>query len=236
MKTLDQDPHQVPPNPTKGTPSRRPKVKDLVLWSAIIALLLVLFAPVILKPRHTRDRYRDTALNNLRQIGLALSDFDEKYGRFPDASTIAVVKESTGTALTLDDTSSNKLFRQLIANGLNSEKLFWAPGQNSPGKPDDVFHLDTKALMPGECGFAYVAGLSSKDDPATPVAMSPLLKGQKIFDRAPHMERAMVLFLDGSVLVLRIEKDGRVMLKGMDLFDPSQPFWKGKAPDIKWQE
>lgn len=257
VKTPDQDSHETPPPAANAGSSRWRLVKDLVLWAAILALVLALLAPFILKPRRADSPYRDTVLNNLRQIGLALSEFDVKYGRFPDAATIAAVKKSKCTrrpprrlrpapiaavkksrctSLTLDGTSSNKLFRQLIANGLSSEKPFWAPGPNSPHKPDDVFGLDSKALMPGECGFAYVAGLSSKDDPGTPIVMTPLLKGQKIFDRGPHAGKAMVLFLDWSAVVLPIEKDGRVLINGMDIFDPHQPFWKGKTPDIKWQE
>lgn len=178
---------------------------------------------------------RPEALNNARQISLSLIEFDAEYGRFPDASTISLVKETSGTVLALDDTSSNKLFRQLLAYRLKSEKPFWAKTKESPRKPDDIFDSNLTALAPGECGFAYVAGLSSKDDPDTPLLLTPLLKGQKKFDRSPHNGKAVILFL-GSARALPIEKDGRVMLNGMDLFDPRQPFWKGKAPDIKWPE
>jgi len=175
-------------------------------------------------------------MNNVRQVGLSLAEFDAEYGRFPDASTISAVKAKTGTSLTLDVTSSNKLFRQLLAHGLKSEKPFWAMTRNSPRKPDDIFNADNKALMPGECAFSYITGLSSKDDPATPIVMVPLLKGTTNFDRTQYRGKAIILFLDNSAKALPIDQYGRVAINGMDLFDPRQPFWKGKAPDIKWPE
>ena len=66
--------------------------------------------------------------------------------------------------------------------------------------------------------------------------MAPLLKGKTTFDRLSFHGKAVILFLDNSAKSLPIEKDGRVLLNGMDIFDPRQPFWKGKAPDIKWPE
>ena len=66
--------------------------------------------------------------------------------------------------------------------------------------------------------------------------MTPLLKGQKKFDRSCFKGRAVILFLDHSARALPIEKDGHVLINGMDIFDPRQPFWKGKTPDLKWPE
>lgn len=66
--------------------------------------------------------------------------------------------------------------------------------------------------------------------------MTPLIRGKTIFDRGQFGGKAVVLFLDNSAKALPIEKDGRVLLNGMDIFDPRQPFWKGKVPDIKWPE
>jgi hypothetical protein len=42
--------------------------------------------------------------------------------------------------------------------------------------------------------------------------------------------------LDTSVITLPVDKSGHVYLNGKDLFDPSQPFWGGKVPDVKWPE
>ena len=210
-------------------------------WLAILALA---FSGLIvasnfftdLRAEPAKAGARTETLNNIRRLGLALSEFDAEYGRFPDKSTIPLVQASTGTKLTLDDSSSNKLFRQLIAAGLKSEKLFWAPLEGGPRKPDDVFGTDGSALRAGECAFAYIAGLKSSDAPEAPVVMAPLIKGKRAFDRLSFHGKAVILFLDNSAKSLPIEKDGRVMLNGMDIFDPRQPYWKGKAPDIKWPE
>lgn len=128
-----------------------------------LLVLIGMIYPFIFKTRGGRGYDRTEALNNIRQIGLGLYEFDSEYGQFPDKGTIAAVKADTGTKLTLDDSSSNKLFRQLIAAGLKSEKLYWAKTAISPRKPDDVFGTDSTALRAGECGFAYVAGLKSSD-------------------------------------------------------------------------
>ncbi len=45
-----------------------------------------------------------------------------------------------------------------------------------------------------------------------------------------------MLRVDNYVPSLPIDSSGRVMLNGMDLFDPRQPLWGGRAPDLKWQE
>ncbi len=111
---------------------------------------------------------------------------------------------------------------------------FWARTGSTPKYPDGV--LGPKALVPGECSFTYVAGLSSTGDPATPVLMTPVIRGTWKFDPKPFGKKAVVLFLDSSARSLPIDKNGDVILNGMNLFDPRQPYWHGKAPDIKWPE
>ncbi|RYG73674.1 hypothetical protein EON80_03095 [bacterium] len=102
-------------------------------------------------------------------------DFEADYGRFPDNTTIADVQSRTRTTLTLGTSYSNDYFRQLIAAGNKSERIFWAPIPATPRKPNDVLGPD--ALKKGECSFSYVAGLTTSDDPATPVAMTPMIPG-----------------------------------------------------------
>ena len=123
----------------------------------------------------------------------------------------------------------------MIAYGLKSEKPFYAEIAGSR-KPDDLYHDDVHALVPGEVGFAYIAGLDSSADPMTPIIVSPLIPGTTLFDPKPFGGKAVILRLDNSAAPMQIEPSGRVMWRGKDIFDPSQSFWKGKAPDIKWQE
>lgn len=203
-------------------------------FSIGIPLLLLLSAPVFLKARKASERTE--ALNNIRQIGMCLFEFESDYGRFPDASTIAEVQRRTSTPLTLTDTSSNQLFRQLLATGLKSEKPFYAkiPGSR---RPDDRFQTNSTALEKGECGFAYVAGLHSSMDIETPVIFTEVKRGTLRFNpKNKFGEKAVVLRIDNSARADYVHRSGEVMIHGRNIFDPSQPFWKGKAPDLKWHE
>jgi hypothetical protein len=203
-----------------------------VVFYAAVALLI---AAGILLNHQRKDAEKMATLRNMQFIGHALLDFDRKYGRFPDASTAARVKSDTGTALTLGSGSSNQLFRQPIVTGLNSEKPFYgaAPGYK---KCDSIFDTDAHALAPGECAFGYIAGQISSSPGAAPLVVVPLIPGTTMFDRKACDGEAMILHVDGTVAKLPVDASSHVILNGMDLFDPRQPFWDGKTPDLKWPE
>lgn len=234
MSDTEETLQETPADVSSGRPTLIPVLIKIGLALLLIIALAGLFTPVDRRSRKASDRTE--ALNNARQIGLSLSEFAETYDHFPDATTIARVKADTSTPLSLDDNSSNKLFRQLIATSLKSEMPFWAKTKISPKKPDGVYNGDDKALMPGECGFSYVAGLSPDGDPATPIAVTPMIPGTTTFDPEIYQGKAVVLFLDYSAKSLPLDEAGHAILNGMDIFDPRQPFWKGKTPNIKWPE
>jgi hypothetical protein len=208
-------------------------------WLTLIAIVVLITAlaglasRVIFRSRMPGDRAE--AFSNIRSVGMSLFEFDSEYGQFPDASTVAAVKENTKTGLDLGTSSSNQIFRQLIAVGLKSEKPFWCKSEWTKKKPDDVI-TPGKALVPGEVGFAYIAGLKSSDASETPIVVAPLIPGTTRFDPKPFQGKAIILRLDNSATAMNIRKDGEVWVNGMNLFDPRQPFWKGKVPDIKWAE
>ncbi|MDB6080041.1 MAG: prokaryotic n-terminal methylation site [Akkermansiaceae bacterium] len=208
-----------------------------ILWlgggCAGLLLLAMLIVPRDLRGRRGGDRVE--AINNIKQVGVALQEFDSEYGCFPNDATAVTVKADSTTALTLGGSSSNSYFRQLIATGLKSEKSFYA--KRAGGKrSDDLLADDAHALSPGECGFAYIVGLSGSMDPSTPIVMTPMIGGTTRFDPSPFDGKAVVLFLDNSARALPLDSSGRAILNGMDLFDPRQPFWRGKAPDLRWPE
>ncbi len=198
---------------------------------------LLLLAPFVLKSAPAAPRTE--ALSDIKQISTMLFEFDSEYGTFPSADTIDSVKDETKTTLTLGSSSSNQLFRQLLVStsGIKSERPFWVKTGFFNRRPDDIFNTDTTALAKGECVFAYVAGLNSSGDPQTPVVMTPLISGKQEFDPGPFKGYAVILRLDNSAVPYPIDKNGHVILSnGMDIFDPRQPFWHGKAPDVKWPE
>ena len=227
------------PRPDAPTPQAPPPKRPVSKRAILGALFLVIAITVALSlwltiTRHRKAANVDQAFRNLRSLSLYLYAFNEEYGSFPDAATAVDVKDSTGTPLKLGDSSSNQLFRQLIATVGKSEKIFWAKTSRSSEKPDD--NIDSNAaLAPGECIYSYVAGLSSADT-GTPVIMTPLIPGTTRFDPKPFGGKAFVLFTGASTEILPIEPDGRILVNGRDLFDPAQPHWRGIPPDLKWPE
>ncbi|MEK7952972.1 type II secretion system protein [Luteolibacter soli] len=186
---------------------------ELLVVIVIIAALAGLSAPVILKQRKAADRTE--AINNVKQINLSFIDFDNDYGSFPDNDTAADVKDATGSSLNFGGTFSNDYFRQMIAAGTKSEKIFWCKTSYSPKKGDDII-TGEKALAAGEVGFGYVMksqtdGLGTSSDPGIPVCVTPLYKAQPNweFDPEPYGEKAVVLRIDGSAKPETIRTDNR---------------------------
>ena len=228
------------PRPDEPRPQDPPPKRPVSNRAILNALFLVMVFTIALYWVHGITRAKKTAdlseaHSNLRSLSHSLYSFDEEYGSFPDASTAVDVKDTTGTPLTLGDSSSNQLFRQLLATVGRAESIFWAKTSRHSRKPDNIINSDATALAPGECAFSYVPGRSSYGV-GTPVVMTPLIPGTTRFDPKPFGRRAVVFFVGDDVRILPIEPDGRVLVNGRDLFDPAQPYWRGTPPDLKWPE
>jgi len=177
----------------------------------IIAALAGLSAPVILKQRKKADQTEATS--NIKQVHLALLDFDSDYGSFPDNNTAEDVKNATGTVLNFGGSFSNDYFRQLAATTAKAESTFWCKSAASPRKPDKDMTAG-KALEAGEVGFGYIMasqtdGQSASSNSARPVVVAPLLKGNTNweFDPEPYGDKAVVLRIDGSATPETIRTD-----------------------------
>ncbi len=205
-------------------PQRSP-FRSVTIWiGGVLALLVLagLTAPMVIRCPKKADQTE--AVNNARQIGLALFEFDAEYGKFPDATTIAAVQASVPTRLNLGTKTSNDFFRQLLAGGIaQSEVMFYAKIAGTR-KPDGVV-TQGEALKKGECGFAYLAGLSSKGNPSRPLIVTPLIPGTDRFDPKKFDGKAVILKMDNSVTSMPIDKDGHVMMAGKNLLDPTNPVW-----------
>lgn len=199
----------------------------------IIAFMAGLTAPVILRQRKKADQTE--AVNNARSISLALFEFKEEYGTFPEESTSAAVAQTTGTPK-ITGSTSNARFRQLLRAGISqSEAMFYAKAAVSR-KPDNRFE-GSDALEPGECGFAYVENLLTTEGPSRPIAMAPFVPGTNRFDPVPYDGKAVILWTDGSVKSLAIQRSsGQVIFEGRNLLDPSHPVWGGKPPVLALPE
>lgn len=199
----------------------------------VIAVLAGLATPMIIRQR--TKAYRTEAINNARSFGLALFAFREDYGNYPDDATAKAVADQTQTEPIIGNTANDR-FRQLIRAGIiTTEMNFYAriPGVH---KPDNLIDGDN-ALAQGECGFAYIGNLVTSDSVTRPLAITPLVPGTTRFDPKPFGGQAVILWTNGSVGVLEIDrKSGEVMVDGMNLLDPSHPIWGGKPPVIALPE
>ena len=190
---------------------------ELLVVIVIIAALAGLTAPMVIRQRKKADQTE--AVSNARQIGLALFEFENEYGSYPDSTTAKSVTEATGSTLTLGSSSSNDYFRQLLAgNFTQSEKIFYAKIPSAK-KPDDNIKGD-EALKQGEVGFGYMmkgtTGFNAAGNPSRPLAVTPLNNNATSgeFDPAPFDSKAIVLRMDNSVTSINIKLDKKINLGG----------------------
>ena len=204
-------------------------------WISGVAAVIGLFFLVAPKDIRARKVNIVGVLGSAQAIGSALDEFNAEYGKYPDNSTVAPMREATESKLTFSNRTSNDLFAQLLASGVtNQERLFYAKAK-STRIPDDKFDTDSTMLEHGECAFAYISGLQSTGTPGTPQVFGPVIPGTMTLDRESCEGYAAVRKTDGTVEKYPIDSAGKIILpNGLDLLDPRQPFWHGKAPDVKW--
>jgi len=199
-------------------------------------LLIVLTAPMLVKQRGPHDQ--GDATSNLRQIGLALFEFETEYGAFPSEATVTeVTKRNPGHTFNLSGTSSNALFRQLFAVQITqSEQMFYAKAHGATKPDGDITpgHL----LEKGEVGFGYITmtGISTEAEPILPIAFAPIIPGTRKFDQKAFKGKAAILLTDNSVRSLVIDEDGQAIYQGHDILSPAHPIWKGRTPAIHYPE
>jgi type II secretory pathway pseudopilin PulG len=195
----------------------------------MIAMLAGLTAPMVIRQRKKADQTEATS--NARSFGLALTEFESEYGRFPDASTAALVANETNTPA-ITGSSSNARFRQMIQAGLiGTENSFYAKAAGTM-KPDGDVSGDN-AVAPGECGFGYVENIRADDGIPRPLAMAPFVKGRAEFDPKPFDGKTVILWSDNSVRSETINRiTGEVIIDGQNLLDPAHPIWGGVPPSL----
>ncbi|RYD23753.1 MAG: hypothetical protein EOP88_03005 [Verrucomicrobiaceae bacterium] len=189
------------------------------------------------KELNAQQKVRDIqnqALQNLRQVGLALFKFNAEYGGFPNEKTVVTLKEKRGIKAELAAATANDCFLQLVAAQLIEDPKYFTfekpdPPEAHEGHDHHHHHHDVD-----KCSFALVSLPDASGNPLQPLAVGPLVKGKTTFDPGPLGGSAVILRLDNSVVLAPIDKEGRVMLEGKDLFDPEQSFWKDGVPPIKW--
>jgi hypothetical protein len=207
-----------------------------ILGIGIVVGFFVLFStPVSVCRPGKKAKERTEAINNGKQIWLALVDHQKRYGSFPNEETMKKVAAEKGIA-PFPLTTSNDYFRLLLAGGAPSEKIGYCSYPSLPThRPDGVVSPLDQAFAKGEVGFAYVANLPADAPADTPLLVAPLIPGTFQFDRKAFDGHAIVISVDGSAKPMTIRQDnGLVMIPGATLFHPAAPYWKGKAPEVKY--
>ena len=201
---------------------------------AIVAIVIYFIVPLIVTSHKSPNVAQ--AMSNIKCIGLALFNFEQDYGSYPNATTIADVRNRSGTHLPLGTQSSNDYLRQLIAaDHIDNEKTFYARIKDSK-RPDNLIE-GTHALEKGECGFSYLIGPKSTAHPPRPLLITPLIPGTDRFDAKPFDGKAIICWTDGSATREKINKARHVTDKaGANLLDPAHPLWAGQPPVIAWPE
>ena len=219
--------------------AKNTRISPLKFFLHFIAIIFIAFMAAIIIPLIMAQKLsgrKSETINNAKQIGLALSEFDDEFKKYPSPSSASEVKEANpDQQFDLTGNSSNAIFRQLFAAEIaESEEMFYAENKNTI-KPDGHISLG-EALKKGEVGFSYISGLSSKNNPLTPIVVTPLISGTTKFDPEPFDGKAIVLRIDNTITTYSINKDGHIYDKGIDILSPKHPFWGGKAPLIHYPE
>ena len=233
---LPQPPPNAPAPPPSEAALRSRRQWRWILIVGLVSILGLVLAAFLSQSGRRGPHFHVEAVNNARQIGLALFEFEYEYGAYPNAVTVAAVQKATGTTLLLGTKTSNDFFRQLIGgNFTSSERMFYTSKILGGRRPDDNI-TGTEALKKGECGFASLLGASVTDNPRRPLVAAPMIRGTDRFDPKAYEGKAVVLRMDNSVTSFNIDKDGHIRIEGKLFMDPTNPIWDGHPPMIVWPE
>ncbi len=115
-------------------PSRGFTLIELLVVIAIIGILIALLLPAVQKVREAANRM--SCSNNLKQLGLALHNYADTNGRFPNET-----KTASYYTVILPYVEQDALYRAVIANPAAAQpvKIFLCPSRRGPevGPKDD---------------------------------------------------------------------------------------------------
>lgn len=217
---------------------------ELLVVIVIIAALAGLTAPMVIRQRKKADQTE--AVNNAKQIGLAMFEFENEYGSYPGAKTLEQVNLNFPTAVIKGaaDGNSNGYFKQLMQAGFTeSEAMFFAKIKGSK-KPDGKITTDGDALAIGEVGFAYITdgneGLSASGNPARPICVTPMNAAGDKFDGTPFDKKAVLLRIDNSATSVNIsvpagstDNTGDAISGGASIIAATNTIWTGATPTVR---
>lgn len=193
---------------------------ELLVVIAIIATLAGIATPVYIINIRSAD-YTKASLN-VRQVGIALFNFDKEFGSYPDDQT----RESLDPDAVLSTAGgSNRYFSQLFAAGqIDQERPFYC--KSSFTREPDNKRSSGKLLEAGEVGFSYVMesagkGLNSSVNSAIPLVLAAASgRNDGTWNRTVYNHKAVVLGIDMSVINATVNDQGELLIRaGEKLMD-----------------
>ncbi len=199
------------------------------LWLGIVMIAAIAALTVPLVMRQQKLANRTEAISNAKFFGIALYEFHNEYGSYPNEETASRVATKTSTPAETGE-FSNARFRQLIrANICSTENAFYAKISGSQKPDGNIF--GNNAIAAGECGFAYIDNTPSNPSHPRPIAIAPFKQGSDEFDPLPFDNKAIILWTDGSVTTIPIDPfTGQALHNGQHILDPDHPVWDGTPP------
>jgi hypothetical protein len=203
----------------------------LIATIVVVALALILIGKVQIERALHRAALTE-AINTVRSVKFALDGFATDFdGQYPNDETGERVLEGG-----LGDEYSNDYFRQLFITGeTQSETIFWIKGSPVAGKraPDDKVSKEGKPqadmiLQAGDCHWAYVVNQSTTRGTSRPLILDPFLPGTDHFDPEHWNGKAIMLLIDGTIKVSRLNDHHRIVDgSNEDIFSRSAVAWEG---------
>ncbi len=140
---------------------------ELLVVMAIIAVLLAILVPAVQQGREAARRTH--CKNNLKQLGLAMQNYESSYGQFPIAS---LWKVDAGTSQVISGRSWGQallpfLDQAIMANGFDESQAIWSGAQN-------------RALIAKRLATFVCPSVPAIPDPATTWSHSTIMAGGRL--------------------------------------------------------
>ncbi|MDB4618408.1 hypothetical protein OAG53_01905 [Akkermansiaceae bacterium] len=209
--------------------------KLLIFISLLLTMAFGVIYPLFIKAQNNAHKAR--GINNLKSMGIALGEFENHYGQYPQPEIPELLREAYPQTDRLD--SNYVLGQVIVADATDSEKLFDAFLSKGPGADDDI-SLFSEILRPGECAYIYVSGAGGEAFKAAttlgavPLLISPADPNGKRVDLTAYLGEYLCLRSDRSVGTGLVSPEGVPLLKnGKSLFDYGpDTVWGDKKPRV----
>lgn len=191
------------------------------LLTFVISAVLILTAAPLLSI-NSRSAHKAKAINNLKQIGIALGEFESNYNRFPLTELPPEFLAENPDFQPLDRTDSNYLLGHLIRTNCVDTETIFSFGHSKAQNPDDDFSTDQKILEAGECQFSYISAAGdvtltwNRISNETPLAFAAVVPQTAEFDPTAFRNESIYLRRDSSVTATKLSKGKH-----------PKPLWKG---------